>query len=77
MIIEIYSSVKESAFVDRIRVNTTRYVSLFAGVIDQNMPAPSVNFREDQMSTFEVIMQQRKFNYQQYLSNQASLSGNN
>jgi hypothetical protein len=40
------------------------------------MPAPSVNFREDQLSTFEIIMQQRKFNYQQNLQNQAVMQGN-
>jgi len=40
-----------------------RYVSLFSTMIDKNMPPPSINFREDQLSTFEIIMQQRKFNY--------------
>jgi hypothetical protein len=39
------------------------------------MPVPSVNFREDQLSTFEIIMQQRKFNYQQFLQNQAVIQG--
>ena len=31
------------------------------------MPEPSVNFREENMSTFEIIMQQRKFNFKQSL----------
>jgi len=53
----LFSTAKESAFVDRVKTNTARYVSLFSQVIDQEMPAPSVNFREDQLSTFEIIMQ--------------------
>ena len=61
------SSAKESSFVDRIKQNTMRYVSLFAQAIDASMPTPSVNFREDQMTTFEILMQQRKFNYTQAL----------
>jgi hypothetical protein len=61
----IYSTAKEMSLVDRVKQNTTRYVSLFSQVIDTHMPAPSVNFREDQISTFEVIMNQRKFNFQQ------------
>ena len=61
------SSAKESAFVDRIRVNTNRYVSLFSQAIDQNLPNPTVNFREDQLTTFEILMNQRKFNFQQTL----------
>jgi hypothetical protein len=49
--------------VDRIRNNTMRYVSLFSHAIDQNLPQPTVNFREDQLSTFEILMNQRKFNF--------------
>lgn len=37
------------------------------------MPNPSINFREDQLTTFEILMNQRKFNYQQSLSNAANL----
>ena len=29
------------------------------------MPPPTVNFREDQLNTFEILMNQRKFNFQQ------------
>jgi len=57
------STAKESAFVDRIRQNTMRYVSLFSNAIENNMPPPTVNFREDQMSTFEILMNQRKCNF--------------
>lgn len=42
-----------------------RYVSLFSQAIDQNMPQPTVNFREDQLTTFEILMNQRKFNFTQ------------
>jgi DNA replication licensing factor MCM7 len=31
-------------------------------VIDQNMPQPSVNFKDEDLSTFDIIMQQRKCN---------------
>lgn len=42
-----FSSAKDSTFVDRIRANTMRYVTLFSHAVDQNMPPPTVNFRED------------------------------
>jgi len=45
-----------------------RYVSLFSHAVDQNMPAFSVNFREDQLSTFEVLMSQRRFNFNQTMN---------
>jgi len=63
------------SLVERVKQNTARYVSLFAQVIDAVMPAPSVNFREDQLSTFEVIMQQRRFNFQQQQQQFAANSG--
>lgn len=34
------------------------------------MPQPTVNFREDQLSTFEILMNQRRFNLQ--MANQAT-----
>ncbi len=64
---DFFSSVKDASFVDRIRVNTMRYVSLFSQVIDAHMPQPTVNFREDQLTTFDILMNQRRFNYQQTL----------
>ena len=33
------------------------------------MPGPTVNFREDQLTTFDILMNQRRFNYQQTLQN--------
>lgn len=31
------------------------------------MPPPTVNFRDDQLSTFEILMNQRRYNVQQQL----------
>lgn len=33
--------------------------------MDSNMPAPSRNFLEEERSTFDIIMDQRRFNQQQ------------
>jgi hypothetical protein len=56
--------------VDRIRQNTMRYVSLFSHAIDQNMPQPTINFRDDKLSTFEILMNQRRYNVQQQMAAQ-------
>ena len=53
-----------------------RYVSLFASVIDANMPQPTVNFREDQLTTFEILMNQRRFNVQQAMQVTGGLGAN-
>jgi hypothetical protein len=58
----VYSSAKESGFVDRVLMNTSRYVSLLSQVVDQAMPGPTINFKDEDLSTFDVIMTQRKFN---------------
>jgi hypothetical protein len=58
------STAKEYGFIERIITNTNRYVSLFAAVIDANMPPPSVNFKEEDLSTFEITMNQRRTNMQ-------------
>jgi hypothetical protein len=42
-----------------------RYVSLFSQAIDANMPPATINFREENLSTFEILMNQRRFNFQQ------------
>ena len=59
---------KDRGFADRVKTNTTRYVSLFSQAIDLNMPTPSVNFKDEDLSTFDVIMQQRKCNINNNLS---------
>ena len=58
----MFSTAKEYGFVERIMTNTNRYVSLFAQVMDTNMPAPSINFKEEDLSTFEITMNQRRAN---------------
>lgn len=59
-----FTAAKDKGFVDRTMVNTHRYVSLLSEVIDEHMPAPTINFREEDLTTREVIMNQRKFNFQ-------------
>ena len=60
---EFFTAAKDQGFVNRIMINTTRYVDLISKKIDELMPQPTVNFKEEDLSTFEVIMQQRKFNF--------------
>jgi hypothetical protein len=42
--------------------NAATYVKIFYEVIDIHMPKPSLNFRDEDMTSFDVIMDQRKFN---------------
>ena len=37
---------------------------MFCEVIDLHMPKPSLNFREEDQTSFDVIMEQRRFNLQ-------------
>ena len=59
---EFFDSIRERGFVDRVTINTTRYIALFSTVIDQAMPQPTVQFREEDQTTFDIVMQQRRFN---------------
>jgi hypothetical protein len=43
-------------------VNAGRYISLFHEVVSASMPKPSVNFREEELTSYDLIMEQRKFN---------------
>jgi DNA replication licensing factor MCM7 len=36
--------------------------------MDEHMPHPTVNFKEEDLSTFDLLMDQRKFNMQQQLN---------
>lgn len=56
-------------------MNTTRYVSLMSQVVDANMPPPSINIKDEDLSTFDVIMQQRKANLSQAQQRQATNAG--
>ena len=42
--------------------NAATYVKIFYECIDQHMPKSSVNFRDEDLTSFDVIMEQRRFN---------------
>jgi len=54
---EYFSAQKDAHFIERIQRNTATYVSIFSEVIDHNMPQPTVNFKEEDLSTFDVLME--------------------
>ena len=49
-------------FVERVRINTTRYINIFSNIIDQSMPMSTIATREEDQTTFDIVMQQRRFN---------------
>jgi len=59
---EFFDSVRDMGFVERVRINTSRYISIFSQVIDSVMPQPTRQLGEDEQSTFDIVMQQRRFN---------------
>ena len=59
---EFLDSIRDMGFVERVRINTTRYIALFSSIIDQAMPMPTVQTREEDQTTFDIVMQQRRFN---------------
>ncbi len=61
-IFSLSSSNRDHGFVERILRNAATYVKIFYEVIDIHMPKPSLNFRDEDMTSFDVIMDQRKFN---------------
>ena len=69
------SSVKERGFIERVLTNSARYVSLFSQVIDVNMPTHSINFKDEDQTTQDVIMAQRKFNMNQAQLNKQTAMG--
>ena len=44
--------------------NAATYVKLFNEVLDAHMPKPSLNFRDEDLTSFDVIMEQRRYNLQ-------------
>ena len=62
-----FSTSRDSHLKHRVIINTARYIDLFGSVCDENMPKPSVNFREQDQTPFDILMEQRKFNIQQNL----------
>ena len=59
-----FSSNRDHGFVERIVRNAATYVKIFYEVLDLHMPKPSLNFRDEDLSSFDVIMEQRRFNLQ-------------
>lgn len=57
------SMARDKGLIERMKTNTARYVQLFSQAIDQIMPPAMVNFMEDDLSTFEITMAQRKANF--------------
>lgn len=51
------SANRDHGFVDRVIRNAATYVKLFQEVIDVHMPKPSLNFREEDQTSFDVIME--------------------
>ena len=46
-----------------MRINTARYVALFHDIVKKEMPKASINFREEDMTSFDHINEQRQFNF--------------
>jgi len=60
----LFSSNRDHGFVERIVRSAATYVKIFYEVLDMHMPKPSLNFRDEDMTSFDVIMEQRRFNLQ-------------
>ena len=58
---------KDRGFVDRVESNTARYISLLHKVLDANKPNPSVNISEEDMTSWDIIGEQRRYNVQMQL----------
>lgn len=54
---EFFSAARDSGFIDRVIHNTNRYIDLFSQVVDVNMPKASVNFREQDQTPFDILME--------------------
>ena len=53
----------DPAFVDRVKINTKRYISLFSEVIDNLMPPKNINVSEDKEDTVtNILSRQRRDN---------------
>jgi hypothetical protein len=56
-ILFLFRAQKDAHFIERIQRNTATYVNIFSEVIDNNMPQPTVNFKDEDLSTFDVLME--------------------
>jgi len=59
-----FSATRDHGFVERIMKNASTYLKIFNEVIDIHMPKPSLNFRDEDMTSFDVIAEQRRYNLQ-------------
>lgn len=57
-----FSAQRDHGFVERVARNAATYMKLFYEVFEVNMPKPSVNFRDEELNSFDVIMEQRRYN---------------
>ena len=57
-----FSANRDQGFIERIVRNAATYVKIFHEIIDANMPKPSMNFRDEDLTSFDVIMEQRRYN---------------
>jgi len=62
---DFFDTIRDQGFLGRIKQNTTRYIDLFSQCIDSSMPAPSIRIQEEDLTTNDIVMQQRRFNASQ------------
>lgn len=53
---EHFNASRDANFNDRVCANTMRYIDLFSQVMDELMPKPSVNFKNEQ-TPFDILME--------------------
>ena len=71
-LINLCSAVRDRGFVERIQHNTARYVHLLHKILDAHKPQPSVNLSEEDLSSWDIINQQRAYNFQLQQANRAA-----
>lgn len=54
---DFFTSNRDQGFVERVCRNAATYVKIFNEVIDVHMPKPSLNFRDEDLTSFDVIME--------------------
>jgi len=45
--------------------NTATYVNIFSQVVDDNLPKPTINFKDEDLTSFDLLMDQRRLNINQ------------
>lgn len=59
---EFFDSARDHGFVERVRMNTSRYVTLFSQIVDKNLPQPSKDLGDAFQTSYDIQMAQRRFN---------------